>query len=567
MSQKKAVKYTDPDFEETVQHWLEEIESEDEENVSECEDNLEILSDKGSIISSDEISESDNDNLEDNNIVFGKNGFKWSIHEPPKTKTSSRNIVIKLPGIKGNAKNIANELQAWQTLFQNSMIDSIVIYTNLEISRQKDKYKNARFVDPTDSVEILALIGLLYISGARKDAHLSTCEMFSKQSSKIYRCIMSESRFKFLINCLRFDDKNLRNREDKFSPIRELWNLFITNCTESYTPHAYCTIDEQLLGFRGHCPFRVYISSKPDKYGLKIVTMCDSRTFYMVSAIPYIGKEKRVSEEPLALQLVKSLTASIHGTFRNITMDNWFTSIKLADDMLSDYKLTIVGTIRHNKREIPQTFLPNKGKEILSSQFAFHEKKTLVSFTPKKSKSVILVSTMHSTKTINEETKKPEIIDFYNSTKGGVDTFDQMAHFYTVSRKTRRWPLRFFYGMLDQAGINSMVLFKLAKSQDKAIRRKFLNELGLQLAQPHMKRRLEKNLSGELRKDIEDILYENLGQQKPSASEPPKKLPKIGRCYICPRSADRKSKTRCTKCSQAICPDHQIKVCKICVKY
>ncbi|CAH1957515.1 unnamed protein product [Acanthoscelides obtectus] len=44
MSQEKRVKYTDPNFEETVQRWLEEIDSEDEENVSECEDNLEILS-------------------------------------------------------------------------------------------------------------------------------------------------------------------------------------------------------------------------------------------------------------------------------------------------------------------------------------------------------------------------------------------------------------------------------------------------------------------------------------------------------------------------------------------
>ena len=40
---------------------------------------------------------------------------------------------------------------------------------------------------------------------------------------------------------------------------------------------------------------------------------------------------------------------------------------------------------------------------------------------------------MHSTKTINKETRKPEIIDFYNSTKGGVDTFDQLAHFCTES--------------------------------------------------------------------------------------------------------------------------------------
>ncbi|CAH1972468.1 unnamed protein product [Acanthoscelides obtectus] len=187
MSQEKRVKYTDPNFEETVPRWFEEVDSEDKENVSECEDNLEILSETGSIISLNEISGSDDENnLQATNIILVKNGFRWSMDEPPKTKTASRNIVVKAPGIKGNAKHIANVLQAWQTLFQTPMIDSIVIYTNLEISRQRDNYKDAKFVDPTDSVEILALIGLLYISGARKDAHLSICEMFSKQSSKIY---------------------------------------------------------------------------------------------------------------------------------------------------------------------------------------------------------------------------------------------------------------------------------------------------------------------------------------------------------------------------------------------
>ena len=63
-----------------------------------------------------------------------------------------------------------------------------------------------------------------------------------------------------------------------------------------------------------------------------------------------------------------------------------------------------------------------------------------------------------------------------------------------------------FYGMLDQAGINSLEFLKLARMQEKTIHRKFLNELGLQLAQPHMKRRLNKNLPGQLQKDIEYII-------------------------------------------------------------
>ena len=76
---------------------------------------------------------------------------------------------------------------------------------------------------------------------------------------------------------------------------------------------------------------------------------------------------------------------------------------------------------------------------------------------------------------------------------------------------------------------------KLARKQEKTIRRKLLNELELQLAQPHMQRRLNKILPKEIRKYIEEIVFENLGHQKPSASEPPNKMSKISRCYMCTR--------------------------------
>lgn len=94
--------------------------------------------------------------------------------------------------------------------------------------------------------------------------------------------------------------------------------------------------------------------------------MCDSRTYYIVTAIPCIGKENRPNKEPLPDYYVKKLTEHIHGTGRNLTMDNWFTSIPLAHKMLADYNLTIVGSVRKNKREIPPSLLPNKPKELMS---------------------------------------------------------------------------------------------------------------------------------------------------------------------------------------------------------
>ena len=105
---------------------------------------------------------------------------------------------------------------------------------------------------------------------------------------------------------------------------------------------------------------------------------------------------------------------------------------------------------------------------------------------------------------------------------------------FVLNHENPEYGLCVFYNILDQADINSMVLFKLARKQEKTIRRKFLNELGLHFAQPHMKRRPNKKLPGELGKYIEDMLHEKLEKQKPSALEPPKKMFKISRCYMCP---------------------------------
>lgn len=77
-------------------------------------------------------------------------------------------------------------------------------------------------------------------------------------------------------------------------------------------------------------------------------------------------------------------------------MDNWFTSIPLASEMLqAPYKLTVVGTLRHNKVGI--------------LMFCFNIDITMLSYKPKSNKVVHLVSTTHNQPSINTSTKNPEI--------------------------------------------------------------------------------------------------------------------------------------------------------------
>ncbi|KAJ8884646.1 hypothetical protein PR048_016504 [Dryococelus australis] len=117
--------------------------------------------------------------------------------------------------------------------------------------------------------------------------------------------------------------------------------------------------------------------------------------YYVINAILYNGKEA-YRKESLHMKYVCNLSVSIHGTGNHLTVDNYFMSVPLADVMLKAYVLTVVGTLRKNKREILSFFLPSRKIPVGYSQFAFESNNMLVSHCPKKKgKRVLMLSTMH----------------------------------------------------------------------------------------------------------------------------------------------------------------------------
>lgn len=313
------------------------------------------------------------------------------------------------------------------------MIQEIVQHINATIETQAQKFSTRHsFTQKTSPEEIKALFGVLIYSGQRRDNHLSTDEMWSNVScAPVYRAALSEHRFCFLHRCLRFDyatTRRERAQNDKLGPIRTLWDAFAEKCKVSYNPGSESTIDEQLLAFRGRCGFRMYIPSKPAKYGINIM-MCDNESKYMFDAIPYLGKQTSNAAPRnlgLAHYLTMNLSSGYFNTGINITTDNWFTSIPLTEDLLA-HGLTTVGTLRANKKEIPPDMKDQTDREIGTTAFCFSKDLTMMSYYKKKNKNIYLLSSVHSTPTIDEGSGRPEVISYYNKTKGGVDSFDQMS--------------------------------------------------------------------------------------------------------------------------------------------
>src|SRR5215469_12461049 len=126
-------------------------------------------------------------------------------------------------------------------------------------------------------------------------------------------------------------------------------------------------------------PFDSILQASQESMGLKFMPLWipESSTYKT-----YVGKQP---EGPYQLcispvDVVERMISPISGSGRNVTVDNWFTSIPLAMKLLKDHNLTLLGTIRKNKKEIPPQLVQTKNKAVNTSIFCFRKEMTIVSY-------------------------------------------------------------------------------------------------------------------------------------------------------------------------------------------
>ena len=142
---------------------------------------------------------------------------------------------------------------------------------------------------------------------------------------EMFRMVMNIKRFKFLLRCLRFDDRISREERkqlDRLAAIRDIFSALVSNCQNCYSLGENVTIDEKLKGFRGRCSFIHYIPSKPNKNGIKIYALVDAKLYYSFSLEVYCGKQTdSPCHQNKPPDVVKRLAESIYRSGRNITAD------------------------------------------------------------------------------------------------------------------------------------------------------------------------------------------------------------------------------------------------------
>ncbi|XP_055010215.1 piggyBac transposable element-derived protein 4-like [Boleophthalmus pectinirostris] len=436
-------------------------------------------------------------------------------------------------------------------LFVTPEIEQIIVAeTNREGVRRfgSDVWKSM------DEVDLRAYLGLLILAGVFKSRGEAAASLWDAHTGRaVFRATMSLKTFYRYSRHLRFDDRatrGARRSADKLAAIRRVWDLWAAQLPRLYNPGRNVTVDEQLVRFRGRCPFRQYMPNKPAKYGIKTWVACDARSSYAWKMQIYTGGKNRPADcgtttntttttttttsrnTNLATQVVLDLTEGLGGE-RTVTCDNFFTSYELARRLYLERDLTLVGTVRKNKPWLPQAFLRARLRQLggkkrrngnsnsrpsssssspLSAYLFAPLPAVLVSYMPKKKRNVLLLSTKrrHLCEPVERGERererqdapiaagaargtKPDLVNEYNRNKGGVDNLDKVISAYSCRRMTARWPLAVFHNILDVSSYNAFVLWRELNptwmSARRNKRRIFLEQLGKELVTPLIQRR------------------------------------------------------------------------------
>ncbi|XP_029600134.1 piggyBac transposable element-derived protein 4-like [Salmo trutta] len=516
--------------------------------------------------------------------LLSKNGkIKWSsaAYRGPDLPRAVRHPGPAVtPGPTAYAASRALDIESTFRLFVTPAIERIVVdMTNLQgVRKYGDGWR------PMDSVDLRAYLGLLILAGVYRSRGEAAASLWDAESGRtVFRATMPLKVFHKYSRLLRFDDRRTRPARlaaDRLAAIREVWDLWQERLPALYNPGSDLTVDEQLVPFRGRCPFRQYIPSKPAKYGIKSWVACDAKSSYAWKMQVYTGKAAGgAPEKNQGARVVLDLTQGLPAG-HNVTCDNFFTSYELGQRLL-ERNLTVVGTVRKNKPELPPALLQSKGRQVSSSMFAFTPTATLVSYLAKRNKNVLLLSTLHTEADVSDRRdRKPALILDYNRNKGGVDNLDKVVGTYSCRRMTARWPLVIFHNILDVSSYNAFVIWREIKPdwmpRKRNKRRVFLEQLGKALVKPLIQRRqrlprteaasaLVKVLQGADRDAAPPPARERAaGPDAAGPAAAPLVASKRKRCQLCPPKKDAKTHTACCRCKKYICKGCSHAYCHTC---
>ncbi len=148
------------------------------------------------------------------------------------------------------------------------------------------------------------------------------------------------------------DNANLKPRDhadyDPLFKVRPLLTLFNNNL-KTIPPEERQAIDKQIIPFKGRRFLKQYNKNKSYKWGFKVFIPEDP-ALVMYQFDIYTGRKQTENLScpiGVSVQVVLDLSESREGNYHKVYFDNWFSSVKLSEELLRK-GIYCVGTIRSN---------------------------------------------------------------------------------------------------------------------------------------------------------------------------------------------------------------------------
>ena len=181
-----------------------------------------------------------------------------------------------------------NELSFFQLFFMDDIIGEIVQETNryarekIEKAQPLGKRSIWRTWKDANLQEMKALLGVVLNMGMHAKCNMK--KYFSRKWTErmpFFVDVFSRERFFQLYWMLHLQQSVGRGfRGDK---VHNLVTHMNGKCQEYYLPHKRISVDESTIGFKGQVIFKCYNPNKPTKWGLRVYTMCESESAYIMA--------------------------------------------------------------------------------------------------------------------------------------------------------------------------------------------------------------------------------------------------------------------------------------------
>ena len=100
--------------------------------------------------------------------------------------------------------------------------------------------------------------------------------------------VFSRSRFEQIFWMLHVSKDDPDHPGKKINKVKDILDILIPNFQQSFAPQRNVSVDETMVGFRGHFAAKQYMPAKPTKYGIKAFTLADSTYVWCILVVTHL---------------------------------------------------------------------------------------------------------------------------------------------------------------------------------------------------------------------------------------------------------------------------------------